>query len=114
MIRELQQHSADHDIQSVVCLTAQYRQMLDQVLDLFEVTPDCDLEVMNDNIGSHVRFVDLTAHRVQLDMENRSPTRIRESAQLGDAVTVRTPRLSWPISVNSDLSWKCVIIQADI
>lgn len=29
-----------------VCVTAQHRQMLDQVLDLFEITPDHDLNVM--------------------------------------------------------------------
>jgi UDP-N-acetylglucosamine 2-epimerase (non-hydrolysing) len=29
-----------------VCVTAQHRQMLDQVLDLFEVTPDFDLDLM--------------------------------------------------------------------
>ena len=29
-----------------VCVTGQHRQMLDQVLDLFEVTPDYDLDIM--------------------------------------------------------------------
>ena len=29
-----------------VCITAQHREMLDQVLDLFEITPDYDLNVM--------------------------------------------------------------------
>jgi UDP-N-acetylglucosamine 2-epimerase (non-hydrolysing) len=29
-----------------VCVTAQHREMLDQVLDLFEITPDYDLDVM--------------------------------------------------------------------
>jgi len=29
-----------------VCVTAQHRQMLDQVLDLFEVVPDYDLDIM--------------------------------------------------------------------
>ena len=29
-----------------VCVTAQHREMLDQVLDLFEITPDYDLNVM--------------------------------------------------------------------
>ncbi len=29
-----------------VCVTAQHRQMLDQVLDLFEITPDHDLDIM--------------------------------------------------------------------
>ena len=29
-----------------VCVTAQHREMLDQVLDLFEINPDYDLDVM--------------------------------------------------------------------
>ncbi len=33
-------------IESKVCVTAQHRQMLDQVLDLFEIVPDFDLDVM--------------------------------------------------------------------
>lgn len=34
------------DIQSYVCVTAQHRQMLDQVLDLFGIQPDFDLDIM--------------------------------------------------------------------
>jgi len=33
-------------LQTIVAVTAQHRQMLDQVLDLFEITPDEDLNVM--------------------------------------------------------------------
>ena len=33
-------------IQSYVCVTAQHRQMLDQVLDLFKIRPDYDLNLM--------------------------------------------------------------------
>jgi UDP-N-acetylglucosamine 2-epimerase (non-hydrolysing) len=33
-------------IHSRVCVTAQHRQMLDQVLNLFEITPDYDLDIM--------------------------------------------------------------------
>lgn len=36
-------------IESRVCVTAQHRQMLDQVLDLFEIKPDFDLDLMRDN-----------------------------------------------------------------
>ena len=31
---------------SKVCVTAQHREMLDQVLDLFEIVPDYDLDIM--------------------------------------------------------------------
>lgn len=38
--------SASKDIESVVCVTAQHREMLDQVLELFAITPDYDLDLM--------------------------------------------------------------------
>ncbi|MGD0711799.1 MAG: UDP-N-acetylglucosamine 2-epimerase, partial [Bacteroidales bacterium] len=31
---------------TIVCVTGQHRQMLDQVLSLFEITPDYDLDIM--------------------------------------------------------------------
>lgn len=34
------------NFQTIVCVTGQHRQMLDQVLDLFEITPDFDLNIM--------------------------------------------------------------------
>lgn len=34
---------------SKLCVTAQHRQMLDQVLDLFNLTPNHDLDIMKDN-----------------------------------------------------------------
>ena len=37
------------DVESRVCVTAQHRQMLDQVLDLFNITPDYDLNLMREN-----------------------------------------------------------------
>jgi UDP-N-acetylglucosamine 2-epimerase (non-hydrolysing) len=33
-------------VESIVCVTAQHRQMLDQVLDIFKITPDHDLDLM--------------------------------------------------------------------
>src|SRR5258708_35855691 len=36
-------------IDSRVCVTAQHRQMLDQVLDVFKITPDYDLDLMQDD-----------------------------------------------------------------
>jgi UDP-N-acetylglucosamine 2-epimerase (non-hydrolysing) len=41
--------SADADFETKVCVTAQHRQMLDQVLDFFEITPDYDLDLMKPN-----------------------------------------------------------------
>jgi len=40
----LENHPAK--FQSVVCVTAQHREMLDQVLNLFEIKPDYDLDIM--------------------------------------------------------------------
>ena len=36
-------------VESRVCVTAQHRQMLDQVLDLFAIRPDYDLDLMRDD-----------------------------------------------------------------
>lgn len=36
------------EIETVVCVTGQHRQMLDQVLEAFSVTPDYDLSIMKD------------------------------------------------------------------
>ena len=33
-------------IESRICVTGQHREMLDQVLDLFQINPDYDLDVM--------------------------------------------------------------------
>jgi UDP-N-acetylglucosamine 2-epimerase (non-hydrolysing) len=33
-------------IESIVCVTAQHREMLDQVLDIFDIKPDYDLDIM--------------------------------------------------------------------
>lgn len=44
LVLELQKR--EEDITSIVCVTAQHRQMLDQVLDFFEIKPNYDLNVM--------------------------------------------------------------------
>ncbi len=36
-------------IESIVCVTAQHREMLDQVLNLFDILPDIDLDLMKPN-----------------------------------------------------------------
>ena len=44
-------HALDSDKQfiSKVCVTAQHREMLDQVLELFQIKPDFDLDIMKPN-----------------------------------------------------------------
>ncbi|MUG72416.1 non-hydrolyzing UDP-N-acetylglucosamine 2-epimerase [Paenibacillus validus] len=46
LVKELEKHS--EQIESLVCVTAQHRQMLDQVLDIFNIKPNYDLDVMKD------------------------------------------------------------------
>jgi UDP-N-acetylglucosamine 2-epimerase (non-hydrolysing) len=44
VVRELEKYS--DQVKSIVCVTAQHRRMLDQVLMLFGITPDYDLNIM--------------------------------------------------------------------
>lgn len=43
LVKELEKRE---EISSLVCVTAQHREMLDQVLDLFNIKPDYDLNIM--------------------------------------------------------------------
>src|SRR5437870_658074 len=45
VVRELS--SRGGAIRSVLCATAQHREMLDQVLELFQLKPDIDLDLMS-------------------------------------------------------------------
>ncbi len=47
LVKELEKHS--DRFESIVCVTAQHRQMLDQVLQLFDIHPDFDLDIMKEN-----------------------------------------------------------------
>jgi UDP-N-acetylglucosamine 2-epimerase (non-hydrolysing) len=42
---------AKEGLESLVCVTAQHREMLDQVLSLFKITPDFDLDIMKKQQG---------------------------------------------------------------
>lgn len=44
LVKEFQKHP--DKFQTIVCVTGQHRQMLDQVLELFEIKPDFDLNIM--------------------------------------------------------------------
>ncbi len=50
LVKKLQAHP---EIDAYVCVTAQHREMLDQVLELFNITPDFDLDIMRSaqNLG---------------------------------------------------------------
>ena len=47
VVKELSNHATR--VRSVVCVVAQHREMLDQVLSLFEIKPDYDLNLMRPN-----------------------------------------------------------------
>lgn len=44
LVKEFQKHT--DKFETIVCVTGQHREMLDQVLDIFEVQPDFDLNIM--------------------------------------------------------------------
>ena len=45
LVKELKNRE---EIECIVCVTAQHREMLDQVLNIFEIVPDYDLNIMQD------------------------------------------------------------------
>lgn len=45
LVKEIEKRE---ELQSIVAVTAQHRQMLDQVLKIFDITPDFDLNIMKD------------------------------------------------------------------
>lgn len=47
VIKELKKHP--NRVNSLVCATAQHRQMLDQILNMFDIQPDYDLNIMQNN-----------------------------------------------------------------
>ena len=44
LVKEFQKRTSE--FKTVVCVTGQHREMLDQVLQIFDVTPDYDLNIM--------------------------------------------------------------------
>ncbi|MBB2954360.1 UDP-N-acetylglucosamine 2-epimerase (non-hydrolyzing) [Sphingobacterium faecium] len=46
LVKEFQKHP---ELDTKVCVTAQHREMLDQVLEFFDITPDYDMDLMKPN-----------------------------------------------------------------
>ena len=42
----VQELKSRKEVECIVCVTAQHREMLDQVLETFKITPDYDLNIM--------------------------------------------------------------------
>jgi len=60
------------DFTSRVCVTAQHRQMLDQALDLFQLVPDYDLDVMEDN-QTPTQVLAAVLSRLELILQKERP-----------------------------------------
>jgi len=58
LVLELNKHP---EIESLVCVTAQHRQMLDQVLEIFDIAPDYDLDIMH----NRQTLVDITTRALE-------------------------------------------------
>ena len=52
-LNEKQHSDPQSTFESIVCVTGQHRDMLDQVLDLFQIQPDVDLNLMKPNQSLH-------------------------------------------------------------
>lgn len=63
LVKEFQKHK--EEFKTVVCVTGQHREMLDQVLSIFEVKPDFDLNIMRQGQD----LTDVTA-RVLIGLRN--------------------------------------------
>ncbi|MSP12975.1 MAG: UDP-N-acetylglucosamine 2-epimerase (non-hydrolyzing) [Chloroflexi bacterium] len=88
VILELQNHPAQ--IQSRVCVTAQHREMLDQVLNIFQIVPHIDLDLMRPGQA----LADLTARvLVELDKVLRAEQPDVVLVQ-GDTTTVMAAALA--------------------
>ena len=57
LVKEFQKHS--NIFETKVCITAQHREMLDQVLSFFEIIPDFDLDLMKPNQNLHGLTADI-------------------------------------------------------
>lgn len=84
----------DPDIEAKVCVTAQHREMLDQVLTLFSIVPDYDLNIMKPGQG----LTEITCRILQElkpILESFKPDVVLVH---GDTTT--TVRPAWPRSIS--------------
>ncbi|MBQ4145732.1 MAG: UDP-N-acetylglucosamine 2-epimerase (non-hydrolyzing) [Clostridia bacterium] len=59
LVKELEKYP--DKIESIVCVTAQHRQMLDQVLDIFDIKPNYDLNIMKER----QTLVEIVSHSLE-------------------------------------------------
>lgn len=88
VIRELRRRS---DVATVkVCVTAQHRQMLDQVINLFEIVPDHDLNLMVED-QSPAQLASAVLHRLEPILQRERPDWVLVQ---GDTTTAATAALA--------------------
>ena len=88
LIKEFKNH--DDKFDTKVCVTGQHREMLDQVLDFFNINPDYDLKLMKPN----QTLFDITAdsvRKIEKILEEYEPDNIWVQ---GDTTTVMTASIA--------------------
>lgn len=86
----IQALTANPEIVSIVCVTAQHREMLDQVLDLFQIQPDYDLNLMQPDQTLSSLTADILRH-IDPVLEQVSPDWVLVQ---GDTTTVMSAALA--------------------
>ena len=66
------------NVNTVVCVTGQHRQMLNQVLETFQVVPDYDLAIMKDRQTLFDVTVNILAHNYDLAGVREYLTELKE------------------------------------
>ena len=87
LVKELEKRG---EIESIVCVTAQHRQMLDQVLDTFDIIPDYDLNIMKQG----QTLVDITTRALQSLSEVISKVKPNIVLVHGDTTTTLSASLA--------------------
>jgi len=88
VVRELLKHP--DRIRPSVCVTAQHREMLDQVLELFNLKPDYDLAIMEDN-QTPAQVASAVLSRLEPVLQRESPDWVLVQ---GDTTTVAAASLA--------------------
>jgi len=86
----IQQLKATPELISRVCVTAQHREMLDQVLRLFHITPNIDLDIMRPNQSLSDLTVQILTNLIPI-LDSEKPDWILVQ---GDTTTVMTAALA--------------------
>ena len=87
VVKSLEQNPA---IESRICVTAQHREMLDQVLELFNLHPDIDLDIMKPDQSLAALTADLFTHLDPVLLEEKPDWVLVQ----GDTTTVMAASLS--------------------